>query len=156
MFFSFSIVYLCSLYGENVSPHISTPIFRDAELVCSVDSTVVYEMNEIELHWLEPVPLPPLASNSPSIDQLAFELEGISDRWYEIGTSLKIPMWKLAAIERSCNYEIERLVGAFVYWQKNARPGYSFSWDTIIKALQLIGSSDLAKEIQAKYGNDIN
>ena len=125
------------------------------ELECTIDSTAVYEMNDIEKKWLEPVAPPPSTPNSPSIDQLLDELEVESSRWYAIGVHLLVPLWKLDTIEKEKKTCLEQLIKALEYWQKNGNleAGNPFSWKTVVKVLRKIKNNNLAEMIEAKYLN---
>ena len=136
---------------DSTHPHIA---IRDKELllVCSIDPIAVCEMGEIVCKWLEAV-APPLNPNSPSITQLVGELKIECANWYEIGLSLSVPEWKLAAIKKEDGECLERLTKSLVYWQKNGnvKDDNSFSWETVVKCLRVIDNNTLADDIQKKY-----
>ena len=135
--------------------HVAKPVANN-ELECTIDSTAVYEMNDIEKKWLEPVALPPPSTpNSPSFDQLVDELKVESYRWYEIGLHLLVPLWKLATIEREEKTCLEQLIKALEYWQKNGnlKVGNPFSWETVVEVLCKIKNNNQAEMIEAKYLN---
>ena len=135
--------------------HVAVPVANN-ELECTIDSTAVYEMNDIEKKWLEPVAPPPSSTpNSPSIDQLVDELKVESNRWYEIGLHLLVPLWKLATIEKEEKTCLEQLIKALEYWQKNGnlKTGNLFSWKTVVEVLRKIENNHLAEMIEAKYLN---
>ena len=142
--------------AASISPnHVAVPVANN-ELECTIDSTAVYEMNDIEKKWLEPVaPPPPSTPNSPSIDQLVDELKVESYKWFEIGVHLLVPLWKLRTIEREVKTCLEQLIKALEYWQKNGNPktGNPFSWKTVVEVLRKIKNNDLAEMIEAKYLN---
>ena len=126
------------------------------ELECTVDSTAVYEMNDIEKKWLEPVaPPPPSTPNTPSFFQLVDELKVECYRWYEIGLHFQVPQWKLATIEKDEKTCSEQLIKALEYWQKNGNleAGNPFSWNTVVEVLRKIKNNNLAEELKAKYLN---
>ena len=146
------------MYSQNeatpIPPnHVAVPVANN-ELECTIDSTAVYEMNDIEKKWLEPVaPPPPSTPNSPSIDQLVDELKVESNMWPLIGLHLLVPPWKLATIERDEKTCLEQLFKALEYWQKNGnlKTGNPFSWKTVVEVLRKIDSNNLAEELEAKY-----
>ena len=149
-----------SLYSLNkaapIPPnHVAVPVANN-ELECTIDSTAVYEMNDIEKKWSEPVAPPPSSTpNSPSFDQLVDELKVESTRWYEIGVHLLVPLWKLNTIGKEEKTCLEQLIKALEYWQKNGnlKMGNPFSWKTVVKVLRKIKNNDLAEMIEAKYLN---
>ena len=134
--------------------HVAVPVANN-ELECTIDTTAVYEMNDIEKKWLEQVAPPPSTPNSPSIDQLVDELKVESNRWYEIGVHLLVPLWKLATIEKEEKTCLEQLIKAIEYWQKNGnlKVGNPFSWKTVVEVLRKINNNNLAEIIEAKYLN---
>ena len=135
--------------------HVAKPVANN-ELECTIDSTAVYEMNDIENKWLKKVaPPPPSTPNSPSIYQLVDELKVECYRWYEIGLHLQVPQWKLAIIEKDEKTCSEQLIKALEYWQKNGNleAGNPFSWKTVVEVLRKIENNNLAEELKAKYLN---
>ena len=135
--------------------HVAVPVANN-ELECTVDSTAVYEMNDIEKKWLEKVaPPPPSTPNSPSFYQLVDELKVESNRWYEIGLHLQVPPWKLATIEKEEKTCSMQLIKALEYWQKNGNleAGNPFSWKIVVEVLCKIENNNLAEELEAKYLN---
>ena len=134
--------------------HVATPMRNGKLLECTFDPIAVYEMNEIESKWLEPVQPPQSAADGPTIPQLATELQEEQANWHTIGIHLYIPPWKLAVIEQEEKCLSIRLINAFVYWQKNAEPDKNpFTWDTIVKVLRQIKNNALADKLTEKYLN---
>ena len=141
---------------SSLSPrrHVATPMLDGKKLKCTVDPIAVYEMNEIESKWLEPVQPPRSAADGPTIPQLATELQEEEAKWHTIGILLYIPPWKLAVIKQEERRSAVRLINALVYWQKNAKPDENpFTWDTIVKVLRQIKNNALADKLTEKYLN---
>ncbi len=122
-------------------------------LQCTVDPLTVYNMNEIESKWLEPVQPPPqTAATGPTISELIIELVVEQANWHAIGIFLCIPPWKLSAIEIDERSSLDRLTSSLVYWQKNSKPDVNpFEWKTVVEVLRWIGNNRLADSLTATY-----
>ena len=117
--------------------HVATPAIEDKELICSSDTVICYEMNDVESKWLEPLPLPPSNSDTPTMDQLMTELEQVSSTWEKVGVHLLLPVWKLEIIEKNNRGQCyECLMSVLEYWRNSANTKSPFSWKTIVAVLR--------------------
>ena len=133
--------------------HIATPALEEKELVCSMDPINGCKMNDIESKWLEPLPLPSVHPDGPTIENLMEILITVSPEWNIFGMALRVPEYKRENIGMANMSNEDRLMKVLEYWGRNATHSNPFTWQTIVNILSsdIINNNKLAGEIQQKY-----
>ena len=130
-------------------------MIKEEKLICSIDYTAVYEMNDVESQWLKPLTPPSTVDDiTPTISELVKELKVEVSRWFTIGMFLQVPEWKLSAIKADEHGDsMDCLVKMLVFWQKNAGRNNRFMWETVIEAVRHIDNKTLAEKLEKTHLN---
>ena len=134
--------------------HIATPAILENDLICSKNPYRVYDMNDSESKWLEPLPLPSSVDpDGPAMKNLMEELIEVSPNWNLFGMELGVPEWKRGNLEMENTSNENRLMKVLEYWARNVTYRNPFTWQTIVNVLssEIIANKKLAGEIQKKY-----
>ena len=138
---------------SSIRHHIATPALEKKELVCSIDPINGCKMNDIESKWLEPLPLPSVHPDGPTMENLMEILITVSPEWNIFGMGLHVPEYKRENIRMANISNEDRLMKVLEYWCRNATHSNPFTWQTVVNVLSsdIIKNNKLAGEIQQKY-----
>lgn len=81
------------------------------------------------------------------VKDLLQELQEVTDQWFNLGISLKIPHMKLKEIEQDYDNVKECKMEMILLWRQLCIP----TWTTMVTALAEIGMKSLALKIANKY-----
>ena len=111
------------------------------------------KMNDMESKWLEPLPLPSVHSDGPTMENLMDILITVSPEWNIFGMALRVPEYKRENIRMANVSNEDRLMKVLEYWCRHATHSNPFSWQTVVNVLSsdIIKNNKLAGKIQQKY-----